>query len=328
MPVTTSLPLSLYNGTGSPRDTVQNWMALRAGLPGSLAWTELCDEGAAPFMQASVNQPAAATMSFFTPWSNFQQYNESLLLSILGGYDQSNRKMCAPMIWPFDEGANDTMFATDVHVSTGFLDNSQQWVAGQPAAYRKAIYSITFQALPYEVNLAQGSNPYNPNWIEYKGQSSNQMYQAPPGEYIFNGGTFNGQIAINGTFYPTSSSYLEAVIHRMPASAVFTGGGQSVFQPYVGQVNSDSIWGWSAGQLLFDSIEWAPFGDWQGLNIYDVHLFFNAVSRQGSGGAVGWNTALAPDGNWYAIYTANGHNTPILTTSFSSNILGKIPAQE
>ena len=63
-----------------------------------MIWVEVVDESAAPFIQASANQPSAAHMTFATLWSNFANYGSDILLSILGGYDTSTMMMAPPMM--------------------------------------------------------------------------------------------------------------------------------------------------------------------------------------------------------------------------------------
>ncbi len=125
--------------------------------------------------------------------------------------------------------------------------------------------------------------------------------------------------SLNGTVYPYGSSYLEVILHRLPASVVLSAPGQCVLQPFVGSVNSATIFGWDEGQILFDSLAMAPFGDWQGLNIFDLHFFFNC--RESS-----WNTGLDTDGQFYNIVTSSGANKPIGEIDFAVDLLSIIPA--
>lgn len=311
----TSTPLSLQ----SKPDYLRNWMIARGSVPYNMLWTEVVDEGSQPFSEASANQCSAASMTFATPWSNYLNYGTDIYLSILGGWDEANGKMAPPFEWPF-ESRNAGMFATYASVRSRFLDNSISWSAGQPAPYRIAEYKITFQALPYNVNADQDGLTYNPNWIEFKTQATNEAFQSPAGHYVFTGTTAT---AINGTFIPYSSSYLEVVCHRLPASQVLNGGaGMCAVQPFIGSINSAAIFGCDAKTLLFDSLTIAPFGDWQGNNIYDVHLFFNFRENP-------WDQALKNDGTWGAIVTNNGGNAPLDTFDFAVDIFQTlIPANE
>ncbi len=92
-------------------------------------------------------------------------------------------------------------------------------------------------------------------------------------------------------------------------------------QKYCGTINANPIFGADALTLLFDSVVIAPYGDWQGNNIYDVHLFFNYRENP-------WNTAISGDGSWLPIQYNNGGNPPLFKSSFEEWINGLIPPNE
>ncbi len=322
MTLISSIPLSLQTNP----DYLRNWMQPRGGVagnvngngplgvPGPMLWVQVVDEGSEPFFQASANQPSAAHLTFATLGSNFDNYNDDIVLSILGGFDYATGKMAPPMGWPLEQEGLDALFATDVAVSFKMIDNSVSFQppGGQSAPYRLAIYTVTFQSLPYTVNKDKGGLSYNPNWIEIKTQATNQTYQSPAGTYVFTSAPTITAIA--GTIFNVESSYLEVVCHRLPgATVVGSGPGICTVQQYIGTINSTAIFGAAVKTLEFDSVTIAPYGDWQGQNIYDVHLFFNYRSEA-------WDKALAPDGSFAAYETNDGHNPPFVALDFGVDI--------
>lgn len=325
---TSSIPLSLQTN----KDYLQNWMIPRGsaagnipgngsnGASGPMIWVEVVDEDTTQFCQASANQPSAAHMTFATLWSNFSDYGSDIFLTILGGYDDSTNKMASPMLCPLGDEGLAGLFATDVSVKSTFVDNSVAWAAGSPSPYRLAVFTITFQSLPYDVDAPQGAYAYNPNWIEIKQQATNEAFQSPAGYYIFTGTT---QTAINGTIYPYTSAYVEVIVHRVPQQTVLGAAGPAVspLQQFIGTVNDATFLGAPIHTMLLDSVVCAPYGDWRGLNIYDVHLFFNYREND-------WYKALADDGTWKAIITNSGGNPPIPHTTFNTIFTTLIPDNE
>lgn len=326
---TTSTPLSLQ---ANP-ETFSEWMDPQGAVPPDMPWTIWLGENvqSPALMQASCNQPGSAKMVFATPWSNYLQYNSDICLSLIGGWNGSpnvadGTGMVTPFEWPQEVAESfigtGGLWATDVQVTEHFVDNSATRAAGDLPPYRLALYHVAFQSLPYDVDATQGDLGYNPNWIEIKSRSTNEVQQTPVGQYVF---TSDPNLpSLLGTLFTFGVSYIEVVAHRIPAEKAIGGTtGRESLNPiaqYCGRVNSDTFMGITAGKLLFDSIEQAPFGDWQGNNIYDVHLLFKYR-------AAGWNTGLQNDGTFAQIQTAKGGNPPFTPQAFVTMMNVLMPPQ-
>lgn len=272
----------------------------------------------------SSDQSSACSFYYYTNWNAITSPSLSNILfkTIVGGYYNGDQKKHTPMQHPYRAGC----FAKDiVSVTSVAIDAVNQSSALNPGAiqpYQVALLHVSYESRPYPVNSSASGLGYNPNWISFSGKGAYLRQQMPLNFYEFTNGTYaNSAIyyGLYGTFLSVPSDYVTVTIHAVPASLLFASPTDAIPKHCVnqGKVNTSTIWGAQPGCLLFDSLDYEPFGDFvDNTTLYTVHLTFiynGLPPKGGSGPANGsWQQSIDPTGVWQPVTSFIGSNPPYL----------------
>jgi|SRR5580700_2353264 hypothetical protein len=314
-----AIPASWQVKSGSAGQWLLSDWTTAQGDADSAYWVEQVGKISPSVITAHFASPSAAEMIFLTDYNSVADTDvlQDLTLSIIGGYDESSGVMYTPFACPY----NTNLFATDLEIKPAYLDNTNANSSGTPSAYRVGVCRVGFQGLPYDVDVPQTGNPYNPNWIEIRPSAANQQFTAPSNYYNFSSGTQSGQTAALGTIYIEPLTYFDVILHRVPAQPFFQlSSGKA--QLYCGYLNNATFMGAATKQLLLQSMDMGDgsFGDYAGNLICSIHMhfIFNANT---------WNTALDNTGAWSTIVTAVGSNAPFTAVAMNTLMNLLLPAQ-
>lgn len=316
---------------------LSDFAELASPLPGNskILFVEDVDNMPTNDARFSKNQDSAAQMAF---WVNEEAISDVDLMTILtktilGGWYEGNQdlgiksKKLPGMMHPFYPG----LTAADI-VSIkpyGLMRNQNTDGGGDTAQvmqYRVYRLLINFESECFSQRTQYNSNAkYNPNWLAFHAEATNQRISAPLGFYAYQDWPANGSNfvpALYGLYISQPLSYITIDIHQCPANLVFssiddTGGlapgttGGSVWcQAREGMINSEGegqqdIWflGYPPHSLLLDSTSYEETNGWwlsddQKVFTVHLHMIYNGLSgpdpKTGEK-MYGWDLAVAPD---------------------------------
>lgn len=243
-------------------------------------------------------------------------------------------------------GVNWTGKATIANTEPVFARGWTQELQGSVSQYGLERYTITFQALPYDVisdsNLSSPQagdgtgNEYN-RYVIQLSKPTTQFFSFPQGAYQFATGNhigtkFDGPIGIRAMRRTVSWTWMMVPENYFLNSFGFAGN----IEPCVGRINNASFAGYPTHTLYLDSVDYEPImfpvppqviglPAWhppRGFNIRFNFVYFNPDPVNGDG----WNSAPDRGDNpitWRKVVAAAvtgggaGGGTPYIDTDFT-----------
>ncbi len=241
----------------------------------------------------SANQNDAAEMTFATKWAYIVDPVgwPSLYTSIIGGYSPVANKKFTPFQHPYRAG----YFAKDVVSigSVGLNDGASFGITGQVQPYQLAEIRVSFEQLPYKVNVTASASPLvSPNFVSVEDRACNDRLQMPGGSYVFtSGGTSTtGRRAIQGLWLTRGLIYKIVTLHRVPEQYLYGNSDAAflttkpAFSGYTGCVNQNTIFGCDPNKLLLDSVETRVYGGHPQLQFKEYEVDLNFIYANNVGG--------------------------------------------
>ena len=275
---------------------------------GKTIWfCELGDKLSTRNARLSNHVGSAAQMSFAVNQDALEDptLREILLKSLLGGYCATTNKKVKPWQHPFLPG----LYAKDI-VECVSLEQNPSSPQKVWSNYNLCKLTLSFESLNYPVDQAYSiSGAYNPNWIEWRGKAGSNRVSIPTGWYEFNSGAYDGYPATFGAWTTAPYTQIECTIYCVKRS-LFMGSDALNQIPLgasnVGLVNQLPFVGKPAESLLLDSIEYQPYTDYLGNQLFNVRL--NLIYNEWT-----WNKQPDPSGSVEGIEYVVGGSKPFNT---------------
>lgn len=267
-------------------------------------WNEVGGSYSTLDIRLSRDQNSAATMTFYTDWSNIVDDEKFAILgrTIVGGYDSESGNKIVPYQFPLFP----KLYAKDI-VGIHGLGPIGSTEDDPVAPYTLAAITISFESVPYSFDEGEGSEAFSLAWIERKGNSSNQRVNTTYGAYRYLSGPSTGKCAQNGVVLYQSTLFDTFVIHSTPYNYLFNSSGQFQWGDFGGKVNFGTFFGYPEGELLLDSITYDPYADWDGTIMYNTNLNFVSLKIIGAEATTGnWNSMPDYTGGVYPIGLSDG----------------------
>lgn len=269
---------------------------------------------------------------------------DSFLTKVLGGYYGADvTKHIPPLQHPYLKGMFATNILSirgkGEPILQTVVDQSRLTPTSTFAAYDIVELQVLFQTLPYYVNKTSmhdstgqtyginvdaNGQPWNPNWFSIESHTEARytngsfgFYRFAPGpnpqdniDYASPVSLLNpiGYVAAQGIYVRRQVQRIHITFHQVPGELVFGGSDLNTSfihgLQYVGFVNANPMLGWSAGDILLDSIDVLPRGDFIGARrYYDVRAEMIADFN-------GWNNGINPSNNFQPVVATLGGNGP------------------
>ncbi len=275
-------------------------------------WMESTDSIAPSDISLSRLSNSQGVLNYQTDAANLYTMNASpsaddFYTSILGGYragDTATHKK--PLKHPYFPG----MWATNI-VSIKQKGQPTKPTATPPyAKYDVAELSILFQTVPFYIDK-DPIGGFNPNWLSVESHTEAQWRSTAYGNYKFQA---SGLQVAEGFFVRRAVQKIHITIHQVPSELAFTDGDVYSAKPWaaqhLGKVNYSEFMKCETGNLIFDSVDVLPRGDFPGKRrYYDLQMIFIYDTA-------GWNKALNSDGTYLTVVTRDGSNPPFASVEF------------
>lgn len=243
---------------------------------------------------------SAAMMSFYTQTRTLTDHDwrRVFFKTILGGWDEFNGgRKYMPLRHPYAVG----LYAKDI-VAEKFVSIDEPGSLDVLAKYNVGMVTISFESVPYGVGERVNGPNWNANWMEITTRATNARVSVPVGYYKFTTGLYSNppaRPAISGNFLVQPQNYISLIVQEVPRRLLF-GANAFDLKPVAaisnsfGKINSQAFAGYSAGTLLFDSLEAQSYTDYIGNQLYQCKLNFVANEW-------GWNRQPDPNGDLQSI---------------------------